>query len=179
MVTPGGTRRLGSRDLKPFFYPVPWSDAVALTEEACVPDVDSRAIEEVLHAGRMIVQASSAAVHYRLRHPRFSREPERLAAIAATEAARSEIARSRDPALRGSLAGALNVVEDELNSLRSEALAESQQAVLQARQTLIAKLDEAITASAIAAALQDLVAGRKPCPTDPPRQEISPSSSHR
>ena len=146
-------------DLKPCFYPVPWSDAIVLAEEAGLAHLTSRGIEEVMRASDRIARAASAAAHYQLRNPRFSREPERLAACAVIEAAHGQITETGDPALQRLLTEALSAVESGLDDAQGEDLAQSQATVSNAWQAMIAKLNEALAGATLAAAVQELASG--------------------
>jgi hypothetical protein len=173
LVTPGGMRRLGRKDSKPIVYPVAWSAATALTEEAGIPHVTSRAIDEVLRAGEMIVRAAHMAAHYLLRDARFSREPERMAAIAAIEAAQTQIDNIGDPGPRAQLVEALSLVETELEERRDGPIAAaSPQSSFRSEQALAAKLNAALAASALTAALDDLLSRSRLRPPELPRAEM-------
>ena len=175
LVTPGGMRRLGYRDVKPSVYPVNWRDTVALVEEAGVPHVTSQAIEDVLHTGETIMGAANKAGHYLLRARRFSREPERMAAIAVIAAARGEIAKIAGAEPRARLSEALDLVEGELAEAREGAsMAEAPVAGFRSGQTLAARLNAALAASTMTAALGDLSSRLSPRPVGQPRPELEP-----
>jgi hypothetical protein len=136
LVIPAGAKRFGHQNSKPYFYPVHWDDATALAKEAQIAYLSSAAVEGVRRAMDMIVRASSAAAGYRLRDTRFSREPERLSAGTAIEAARGAIAEVGDPDARTQLAEALRLVEGELDGPEGDSLAgEIQQAIFKAGPT--------------------------------------------
>jgi hypothetical protein len=176
LVTPGGTRRLGYRDVEPSVYPVRWSEACALAEEAGVPHLTSGAIDEVLRAGEAIRGAANRAGHYLLRERRFSREPERVAAIAAIAAARGEVVKIGGAEPRALLIEALELVAGELAEPQEDApAAESPQTGFRSEQALAAKLQAAFAASTFTAALGDLVSRLTPRPAGEPRPGLEQS----
>jgi hypothetical protein len=165
LVTPGVTRRLGRRDFKPSVYPVPWRNAAGLAEEAGIPHLTSRAIDEVLRAGETIMGAADRVGHYLLRDRRFSREPERMVAIAAIAEARDEIAKIAGPEPCARLSEALDLVAGELAEAQEDApAADSPQTGFRSGEALAAKLNAALVASTFTAAVEDLVSRLTPRP---------------
>jgi hypothetical protein len=165
-------RKVGTFEGQPFLWPVSLAEAVAIGKEAGLEALQLRPIDEALAAFGTVVEASYVASLYRLRDRRLTREPERVAALAAIGKARDTIASVGTPDVRAELREALTLVESEIDGPRDRSLAaEIQKALFYPTNAPLPAVDSPgtmlrarILESASLAAMRDYISSRARTP---------------